>query len=362
MLSPRGMTSSMRYMVVAIALSGCAAEADDPNACTDCAEVEDDLHRRKRDLAPAPDLSPDPTPAPGADLSSAADLGQPTTPSTVPTIAGCAIFPSDNPWNTDISTATVDPSSATYIASMNGATKKLHPDFGSNTAYGIPWITVPGTQPKVAMSFDYASDSDPGPYPFPATAPIEGGAGATGDRHVLVLDRDNCVLYETWDSHYQNPGWHCGSGAKFPLNTNALRPAGWTSADAAGLPILPGLIRYEEVQAGEIKHALRFTVASTQRAYVHPATHFASSNTSASAPPMGLRVRLKAGYDISGFTGASKVILTAMKKYGMFLADNGSDWYFTGATDSRWNDNDLSQLKNVPASAFEVVKLGTIYK
>lgn len=271
-------------------------------------------------------------------------------------IAGCAVFPPDNPWNRDVSRDPVDSNSDAFIASMNGSRKSLHADFGSDPSYGIPWIAVPGSQPRVPMSFDYADESDPGPYPLPPNAPIEAGS----DRHVLVLDRDACKLYETWDSHYLGPGWHCGSGAVFDLRSNALRPDGWTSADAAGLPILPGLVRRDEVKAGAIRHALRFTVARTQRAYVHPATHFASSDRNPDLPPMGLRVRLKAGYDVSRFTGDARVILEALKTYGMFLADNGSDWFITGETNPAWNDDDLNQLKTVPGSAFEVVKLGEI--
>ena len=179
---------------------------------------------------------------------------------------------------------------------------------------------------------------------------------------MLVLDKDHGLLYETYDSHYVGPGWQCGSGAVFDLGSNRLRPDYWTSADAAGLPILPGLVRYDEVEAGEIRHAIRFTVQSTQRAFIHPATHYASSNMDPAAPPMGLRVRLKADYDIARFTGASRVILTAMKKYGMILADNGSDWFFTGATDPRWNDADLNQLKTVPGNAFEAVFSGPIIR
>jgi len=280
-----------------------------------------------------------------------------------PQIAGCPVFPPDNPWNRDISKDPVDPNSANYIAHMNGNTKSLHPDFGSDPTYGIPYVVVAGTQPKAPMSFDYDMESDPGPYPFPPNAPIEGGSNSTGDRHVLVLDKDNCLLYETWDSHFVNPGWHCGSGAIFNLKSNQLRPDTWTSADAAGLPILPGLVRYDEaVTEGEIRHALRFTVQSTQRAFIHPATHYASSSTDPNAPPMGLRVRLKANYDLTRFHGTALVILNALKKYGLILADNGSDWYITGATDTRWDDEDLNQLKTVPASVFEVVQSGAIIK
>jgi hypothetical protein len=271
-------------------------------------------------------------------------------------IAGCAVFPPDNPWNRDVSRDPVDPGSDAYIRSMNGGGTFLHADFGSDPSYGIPWISVPGSQPRVPMSFDYADESDPGPYPFPPDAPIEAG----GDAHVLVLDREACRLYETFDSHYVGPGWSCGSGAVFDLRSNALRPDGWTSADAAGLPILPGLVRRDEVASGAIRHALRFTVRRTQRAYVHPATHFASDSRDPARPPMGLRVRLKASYDLARFRGDALVILAALKTYGMFVADNGSDWFISGETNTAWNDDDLDQLKTVPGNAFEVVALGEI--
>ena len=257
----------------------------------------------------------------------------------------------------------VDANSAAYLASMNASTTFLHPDFGSNPAYGIPYTSVGAGQPPVPMTFDYASESDPGPYPIPSNAPIEGGPGATGDRHVLVVDSSTCKLYELYAAQYVGPGWHAGSGAVFDLNSNALRPDYWTSADAAGLPILPGLVRYDEAaQNGEIDHALRFTVRRTQRAFIHPATHYASSSSDPTLPPMGLRVRLKASFDVSTFTGASRAVLTALKRYGMLVADNGSDWFISGATDGRWNDTDLNQLKRVPASAFEVVQTGTIVR
>lgn len=278
-----------------------------------------------------------------------------------PMIGSCPVLPADNEWNRNIASDPVDANSANYLASMNAGSTFLHPDFGSQ--FGIPWITVPGTQPKVAMSFDISDESDPGPYPFPSNAPIEGGSSSTGDRHVLVIDSAACKLYETWDSHFVNPGWHCGSGAVFDLHSNALRPEGWTSADAAGLPVLPGLARRDEAAvAHSIKHALRFTVKSTQRAYVHPATHFASSATNANLPPMGLRVRLKSSFDITSFNPTAQAILTGLKQYGMFVADNGSDWFITGETNTQWNDTELNQLKQVPASAFEVVKVGTIVR
>lgn len=292
--------------------------------------------------------------------------GEPTNPPVGdgPTIAGCPVFPADNAWNQDITNASVDPRSSSYISHImaNGG-DFMHPDFGSYAGYGIPYVVVSGSQPKVPMSFDYDDESDPGPYPIPPNAPVENGADSTGDRHVIVVDKDNCKLYETWDSHFQSPGWHAGAGAIFDLTSNALRPAGWTSADAAGLPILPGLVRYEEaVTAGEIKHALRFTVARTQRAYVHPARHWASSITDPNAPPMGVRLRLKASFDISGYTGASRVILTALKKYGMILADNGSNWFVSGTSHPSFDDSNLNQLKSVPGTAFEVIETGPIVK
>jgi hypothetical protein len=241
---------------------------------------------------------------------------------------------------------------------MNAAAEKLHPDFGSNPEYGIPYVTVPGSQPKVPVSFEYADESDPGPYPIPKDAPIEGGPNGDGDRHILVVDRDNCVLYETFDSHPDGAGFRCGSGAIFDLRSNKLRPAGWTSADAAGLPIFPGLVRYDEaVEKGEIKHALRFTVRRTQKGYVTPATHQAGASDDANLPPLGIRVRLKASFDVAKFKGAPRAVLVALQRYGMFLADNGSDWFISGASDPRWNDDELAPLKTVPASAFEVVKL-----
>lgn len=279
-----------------------------------------------------------------------------------PTIAGCPVFPPDNPWNRDISNDPVDPNSAHYIASINSTGNKfLHADFGSYMGYGIPYTVVPGTQPMVPITFDeFGGESDPGPYPIPPNAPVEAGS----DRHTLVLNSGNCVLYELYHAGKDTggPGWTAGSGAVFTLTSNALRPEGWTSADAAGLPILPGLVRYDEVAAGSIRHAVRFTVWRSQRAYIHPATHYASSYADPDLPPMGLRLRLKASYDISGYTGQARVILEALKKHGMIVADNGSSWFITGATDPRWNDDDLDQLKTVPGSAFEVVQSGAIIR
>ena len=253
----------------------------------------------------------------------------------------------------------VDANSSAYIATV-GAALNVHPDFGSGLwdggPIGIPYATVPGSQTKVAVAFLYNDESDPGPYPIPADAPIEGGPDGDGDRHVLIVDRDNCILYELYRA-FPLPGgaWTADSGAVFPLGSNALRPATWTSADAAGLPILPGLVRYDEVNAGEIKHALRFTAPQTRQLFIWPARHQASDFTEIQYPPMGQRFRLKAGVDLSGFSAPVRVILTALKKYGMILADNGTSWYISGAPDERWDNDVLHELHNVMGSDFEAV-------
>ena len=274
-----------------------------------------------------------------------------------PVIAGCRILPADNPWNQPVSGFPVHPNSDNYVDNI-GRFDYLHPDLGRT--YGIPFVAVGGGQPRVPLTFTYADECDPGPYPIPPNAPIEGGASSTGDRHILVLDSTNCMLYETFSSYYQSPGWAVGSGAVFDLRSNALRPDTWTSSDAAGLPILPGLVRYEEVAAGEVNHAIRFTVQNSQRAYIYPATHYASSSFDLNRPPMGLRMRLKADYDISRFTGQSLVIVRALKKYGIIMADNGSDWFISGAPNTRWNDNDLEQLKSIPGNSFEAVDVSAM--
>ncbi len=277
---------------------------------------------------------------------------------------GKRLFPADNAWNRDVSAEPVDPNSANLIASI-GLNTTLHPDFGTvwnGAPNGIPYVVVSGSQTKVPITFTaYGDESDPGPYPVPADAPVEGGPNGTGDRHVIVIDRDNWKLYELYRAFPSGSGWSAESGAVFDLGSNALRPAGWTSADAAGLPIFPGLVRYDEVFGRrEIAHALRFTAARTRRAYVHPARHFASSNPDPNLPPMGMRVRLKASVDIAGYSPAMQVILRALKKYGMILADNGSNWYVSGAPDPRWDDDELRALKSLRGSDFEVVKMGTV--
>jgi hypothetical protein len=280
-------------------------------------------------------------------------------PQQPPVITGCAVFPRDNIWNRRIDRLPVDPNSAQYVATI-GADKPLVPDFGSGLfqggPIGIPFVVV-SNQPRVPIAFtDYGDESDPGPYPVPAQAPIEGGPQSNGDRHVLTLDSDNCILYELYKAFPQPDGsWNASSGAVFVLASDALRPAGWTSADAAGFAIVPGLVRYDEVAAGEIRHAIRFTVPKTRRAYVWPATHFASSLTDPQYPPMGQRFRLRGDFDPSGFSPQNQVILRALMQYGMMIADNGSSWFISGAPDERWNNDRLRELHRVHGSDFEAV-------
>jgi len=280
-----------------------------------------------------------------------------------PAIGSCPVLPADNIWNTPIDTLPVAANSAAYINTI-GSSKGLHADFGSGTwdgaPIGIPFVTVPGTTPKYPATFTYQSESDPGPYAIPLNTPIEGGPSSSGDRHVIAVDSDNCILYELYSAYPQNGSWQAGSGAIFNLKSDALRPDTWTSTDAAGLPIFPGLVRYDEAASGAIRHAIRFTVPQTKKAHVWPARHDASSLTGAAYPPMGQRFRLKASFDISGFPSEVQVILTALKKYGLILADNGSSWYLSGAPDSRWNNDNLHLLGNVPGSAFEAVDVSSL--
>jgi hypothetical protein len=278
-----------------------------------------------------------------------------------PTLAGCPVFPASNAWNRRVDDLPVAGNSATLIRSI-GLDAGFHADFGSGLwdggPIGIPFTVVDGGQRRVGVSFDYTDESDRGPYPVPANAPIEGGRKADGDRHVIVVDRAACRLYELYDAHPLDGGraWRAGSGATWDLRSNRLRHAGWTSADAAGLPILPGLARYDEVTAGAIRHALRFTAPQTRTAFVWPARHQAGNSSSPSLPPMGLRVRLKRSYDISGFPRQARLILQALKRYGMILADNGSPWYISGAPARGWSNDDLHQLQQVHGGAFEVVR------
>jgi hypothetical protein len=267
-----------------------------------------------------------------------------------PTIGGCPVFPSDNVWNTPVDKLPLDPQSDKYIATI-GRDKALHPDFGA-TGGGIPFDIIPGNQQHVRVDFAYRDESDLSNYPIPPTPTIEQG----GDHHVLLVDKDNCVLWELFDVAKQSSGiWKAGSGAIYDLTCNCMRPAGWTSADAAGLPIFPGLVRYEEAAAGEIRHAIRFTVPQTRAEAVWPAGHFASKLTDQQYPPMGQRFRLKASVDISGYSREAQVVLRALQKYGMILADNGGAWFITGAPNPLWNDGALSQLKQITGKDFEAV-------
>ncbi|MDP4301111.1 hypothetical protein [Leptothrix discophora] len=319
------------------------------------------------DAAGSQAAAPAPTPGTGSGATTFGDFSGAGTGVNA-ALNGAVAFPGSNAWNTDISAAPVDPDSDAILTSIGLATG-LRPDFGAGTwqgaPIGIPYVVVAGTQPPVRVNFTaYPGESDAGPYPVPDFAPIEGGNGSTGDRHVLVIDRDNHRLYELARAFRQSDGsWNADCGAVFHLDSNTVRPLGrpgWTSADAAGLPIFPGLARREEAARGPggIRHALRFTVARTRRAYVPPATHVASSDTSANLPPMGMRVRLKASYAIpTGFSTEARAILTALKTYGMFVADNGSNWYLSGAPDEAWPDTLNSQLGQVKGSDFEVIRM-----
>lgn len=279
-----------------------------------------------------------------------------------PSIGGCAVFPPDNAWNQRVDAEPLRADSDQIIATIQstGGTR-LHPDFGENPNYGIPYVVVGPDQPVVPIVYTaYGDESDPGPFPIPLDAPVEGGAGATGDRHVLALRTGTCELFELYRAFRSGGGWNADSGARFDLTSNELRPLGWTSADAAGLPILPGLVRYDEVATGSIDHAIRVTFSRTQNGYILPATHFASSRTDPALPPMGLRLRLKASFDVRTLTGQARVIAVAMQRYGLIVADNGSNWFFQGAPSPSWDDDDLGQLKSVSGDWFEVVDTGPI--
>jgi hypothetical protein len=291
------------------------------------------------------------------------DLGQcqvfpdppPSLPPTAPSL------PNEATWNQDVSHAPVASNSAATIAYINShGGNFLHPDFGSPRAYGFPYAVVGADRPALPVHYTaYGEESDPGPFPIPLGAPVEGGRRSDGDRHVLVVDRSSCTLYELYRgffSHSGRPHWNADSGVSWDLRSTALRPDSWTSADAAGLPIFPGLVRYDEVASGRLEHAIRVTFDSTRDAWVHPASHCAGDTANADAPAMGTRLRLKPGYGLGGFSGHARMIVEALKRYGMIVADNGSNWFFSGSSDRRWDDEDLNQLKRIPGSAFQVVR------
>jgi hypothetical protein len=275
----------------------------------------------------------------------------------------CTIFPATSAWNQRVDALPVAANSAQMIQSM-GLGTGLHPDFGSGLydgqPIGIPYDVVSKKTKRSHVAFSYADESDKGPYPIPASVHIEGGRASTGDRHAVLIDKDACKLYELYALYPKGSGWTAGSGAIWNLRSNALRPAGWTSADAAGLPIFPGLARYDEVARGVINHALRFTAARTRRQYVYPARHYASSSDDPALPPMGLRVRLRASVDISSFPKQSRIVLQALKTYGMLLADNGSNWYISGAPSPKWSNDDLHSLGRITGAMFEVVDTGSL--
>ncbi len=301
-----------------------------------------------------------PPPPPQASSCSSLSLGQGAS------LGGFVPFPAHSLWNADISSAPVDPNSAAVINFIGGGTS-MHADFGAGqylgSTIGVPYLVVGGQQPPVAINFTaYGSESDPGPMPVPVTAPIEGYPNpGTGDRHVLVLDNSNCFLYELSSAYVSGNSWNAGSGAVWDLLSNEQRPYTWTSADAAGLPIFPGLARYDEVAAGKISHALRFTLQQSRAAFIPPASHWAANSSNSNAAPMGMRMRLKASFDVSGYSTANQVILNALKKYGMIMADNGSNLYLSGAPDDRWDNNDLHALGQVSASNFEVLQMTPLY-
>jgi hypothetical protein len=283
----------------------------------------------------------------------------PDPPASLPATAPSQ--PNQSAWNQDVSRAPVAANSAAIVAYIDAhGGDRLHPDFGSPRTYGFPYAVVGARQRKLPIHYTaYGSESDRGPFPIPSGAPVEGGRRSDGDRHVLVVDRSRCVLYELYRAFFKGGGsarWNADSGARWNLRSTALRPDSWTSADAAGLPIFPGLIRYDEVAAGHVDHAIRVTFDSTRDAWIHPASHCAGDTSSPSAPAMGTRLRLKAGYGLGGFSGGAKAIAEALKRYGMITADNGSNWFFGGSSDRRWNDENLNQLKRIPGSAFEVVR------
>jgi hypothetical protein len=288
---------------------------------------------------------------PAAGLAAAQDSKGGAAKGGGPTIEGCPVFPADNVWNSRVDHLKVDAHSSAYVATI-GSDKPLHPDFGPNPGNGIPYSLIHYNQKRVKVPFEYSDDSDLGNYPIPANPKIEGG----DDRHVILIDTDKCELYELFSVTRQPDGsWKAGSGIQMDLTSNAIRGEGKGSADAAGLPIFPGLVRYDEVAAGEIRHAIRFTAPKTQRAYVWPARHYASPITDVKFPPMGVRFRLKADVDISKFSKTNQVILTALKRYGMILADNGVPWFLSGVPDERWNGDDLHRLQGISGSDFEAV-------
>jgi hypothetical protein len=311
----------------------------------------------------------------GGAIAGNSPSAKPSALGPYPSFGGCPVFPSppaslsptapaeanESAWNQNISRAPVNPHSGAYIAYIDAhGGNHLHPDFGSPRSYGFPYTVVGATQSKLAIHYTaYGRESTPGPFPIPRNAPVEGGQHSDGDRHVLVLQRSSCMLYELYRAFFvsaPHPHWNADSGVGWNLRSSARRPDAWTSADAAGLPIYPGLVRYEEASSGQIDHAIRVTFDSTRKAWIHPASHCAGDTSSPDAPPMGLRLRLKRDYPLAGMTGTAIAIADALKRFGLIVADNGSNWYFSGTSDRRWNNENLDQLKRIPGSAFQVIR------
>ena len=321
-------------------------------------------------LGTGPALASAPAPATASALAlgvGPAPAARGITTASVAVLPGttCPVFPATSWWHADVSTLPVHPRSAQWLARIGSRTTRLHPDFGpaygeQPVPYGIPVTVVKAGTARVAVRFGYADESDRVRYPLNRSTRIEGGANAEGDRHAIVVDAGTCTLFETWDTHLTARGWYAGSGAVWSLRSNALRPAGWTSADAAGLPILPGLLRYDEVAAGRVDHAIRFTAPTTSRSYLWPARHQAGSTSDPRFPPMGARFRLKASFRTTGYSPAAATVIRAMKRYGLVLADNGSPWYFQGTSDTRWRGALIDELKRIPAAAFEAVATGSL--
>ncbi len=331
-------------LIVGASVSACASSQEEPQVQTEGSGGASGTSGQDADSASGGGSSSD-------GVGGESDSGQ-----------GCSVFPESSVWNLDVSQHPVHERSLAYIESI-GADAGMHPDFGTvwdGTPIGIPYIEVDGETELTPVFYSaYGSESDPGPFPIPLDAPIEGGPESSGDRHVIAWDRESCVLYELYSARPTQDGWEAASGARYDLSREDDHPEGCTSADAAGLPILPGLVRYDEVvEAGEINHALRFTVQRSQRAYLYPARHYASQDSDPALPPMGARFRMKADYDCSSFSEEVQVICEALRIYGMFVADNGSNWYLSGAPDERWDDDALGDLKSIPGSAFEVVDTG----
>jgi hypothetical protein len=366
------MLASAALLVTGLVAAACAGPAGPPAAAAGRSAAGQESIVQAGVASALPSSSPSPARSrtasarPSARPSPAAPAAGPA----VPGAPGCPLFPADNVWNTDISALPVAPQSAAWLASMDAAGTDLHPDFGPDQGgypYGMPVTVVTGSHALAAVSFTYGDESDRGPYPFGPDTLIEGGPQAGGDRHAIMINSETCELYELWNARYAAAGASAGSGATWNLRSNALRPSGWTSADAAGLPVLPGLLSYAQVQAAAatgkpITHAIRFTAARTQSAFIWPARHAAGSGSSASLPPMGARFRLAASFSVAGFCSAStpyctdaRAVLVELQHYGLILADNGSNWYFGGSAFPQWPDGLVSLLKGIPASAFQAV-------